>query len=476
MLFCIVFFIKEDFIMTKTNDFLEKEGLGRLMRKYTVPCVISLLAAALYNMVDQLYIANADYLGSYGNAANTVVFPMTVIAMALAMMIGDGCCTFVSLSLGRGERDCARRGVGSSIISVTAAGIILAVVYLVFSDGILTLFGAKVSGETFKMAKEYFFWISIGIPFYMFSQAMNPIIRSDGSPRFAMATLLVGAAINIVLDPILIFVIPLGMMGAAIATIFGQFVAAVMSAVYLVRMKALKLDRDSFKFRFGLMRKILPLGLSSFLAQISIVFSMAAVLNMVTKYGKTDPIFSLAQYAHIPTAVMGIVMKFFQIIMSVAIGLSAGCIPIFGYNIGAGRNDRVIKLMKMLLCTEALFGAAACLVFMIFPKQIAGFFGAANESAYYMDFSVRCIRIFLSMTVLSCVNKGTEIFMQAIGNAKTAAALSMLREIVFGTGLPLVLPLFFGLNGIVFFMPAADILTFIASAAVIVHTYRKLLR
>lgn len=459
---------------TRTNDFLEKESLGKLMKKYAIPCVVSLLVAALYNIVDQIFIANASYLGSYGNAANTVVFPLTVVALSIAMMIGDGCCTFVSISLGAKERENAHRGVGTSVICVVAVGIVLAILYLVFQEQILTMFGARVNAQTFQLSKEYFFWITLGIPFYMFGQAMNPIIRSDGSPKFAMITLLTGAVLNIIFDPICIFVFKWGMMGAAVATIFGQIVAAVMSLVYLFRMKAVRVCRDSFTLRLGLLKKIMSLGITSFLSQISIVLSMAAVLNMVTKYGALDPIFGQPEYSQIPTAVIGIVMKFFQIIISISVGLAAGCIPIVGYNIGAGRNDRVLGLMKRLLLAEAAVGLVATVVFLLFPHQLIQIFGAENESIYYTDFAVRCIRIFLCMLILSCVNKGTFIFLQSLGHVKESTALSMMREVIFGVGLPILLPVFWGLDGILYFMPVADILTCIASAAVIIHTNKVL--
>lgn len=461
---------------TQTTDFLERESLGKLMRKYTIPCVISLLVAALYNIVDQIFIANASYLGSYGNAANTVVFPLTVVALSIAMMIGDGCCTFVSISLGAKKKDNAHRGIGSSVLSVVAAGVVLMVIFLVFQEQILTMFGARVNEETFRLSKEYFFWITLGIPFYMFGQAMNPVIRSDGSPGFAMGTLLTGAVLNIIFDPICIFVFRWGMMGAAVATIFGQIVAALMSLVYLFKMKAVKISRDSFRFRPSLMKRILPLGITSFLSQISIVLSMAAVLNMVTKYGALDPVFGQPEYAQIPTAVVGIVMKFFQIIISISVGLAAGCIPVVGYNIGAGRNDRVLGLMKLLLGAEAIVGLISSLIFLLFPHQLINIFGAGNESIYYTEFAVKCIRVFLCMLILSCVNKGTFIFLQSLGNAAASTALSLMREIIFGVGLPILLPIFWGLDGILYFMPVADVLTAFASIAVIVHTKKKLSR
>ena len=459
---------------TQTNSFLARESLGKLMRKYTIPCVVSLLVAALYNIVDQIFIANASYLGSYGNAANSVVFPLTVAALSIAMMIGDGCCTFVSISLGAKENDNAHRGIGSSVISVVAVGIVLMLIFLIFQEQILTMFGARVNDETFRMSKEYFFWITLGIPFYMFGQAMNPIIRSDGSPSFAMTTLLTGAIINIIFDPICIFVLKWGMMGAAVATIFGQIVAAILSLVYLFRMKAVKISRDSFHFRPALMKKVLPLGITSFLSQISIVLSMAAVLNMVSKYGAMDEIFGQTEYSQIPTAVVGIVMKFFQIIISISVGLAAGCIPIVGYNIGAGRNDRVKGLMKRLLAAEVFVGLIASAIFLLFPNQLINIFGAKNESVYYTEFAVTCIRIFLCLLPLSCLNKGTFIFLQSLGNARQSTALSLMREILFGVGLPLLLPILWGLYGILYFMPVADALTCVASVAVIVQTNRRL--
>ena len=457
-----------------TNDFLEKERIGKLMWKYAVPCVISMLVAALYNIVDQIFIANADYLGSYGNAANTVVFPMTVAAIAIAVMIGDGCCTFVSIRLGEKAPDDACRGIGSSVIAVVAVSIMLAAIYLIFQGPILNAFGARVNEETYRLSKEYFFWIAIGIPFYMFGQAMNPVIRSDGSPRFAMATLVIGAVLNIIFDPVCIYVLHWGMAGAAIATISGQIVSAVLAAAYLFRMKAVKLNKDCFRFRPELMRKILTLGAASFLSQISIVLSMAATLNVAVKYGAEDAIFAMEEYSQIPTAVIGIVMKFFQIIISVAAGLAAGCIPIAGYNIGAERNDRVVEVMKRLMMVEALVGLAATVVFLLFPNQLILLFGAKNESIYYTQFAVWYIRSQLCLLPLACMNKGTFIFLQSLGKAKESSLLSVTREIAFGVGLPVLLPALWGLYALPCFMPAADILTFIAVAYVMLKTKKEL--
>lgn len=455
-------------------SYLVTEKLGRLMGNYAIPCIISLLVGALYNIVDQIFIANASYLGSYGNAANTVVFPLTVIALGIAVMIGDGCCAFVSICLGANKTEEAHRSVGNAIVLCLAGSLVLTAVYLAFMDPILTAFGGRVNAETFALAREYFFWIALGIPFYMFGQAMNPIIRSDGSPRFAMIAILSGAIANVILDPLFIFPLQMGMKGAAIATVIGQMLTALLSLVYLCRMKTVKLARTSFRLQGSLMKKFLALGLTSFLAQISLVISMAAVQNMCTKYGALDPIFGQPEYAQIPLAVLGIVMKFFQIAISIAIGFAAGCIPIVGYNIGAKRKDRARRLFVYLLAAEALVGLAALLIVELFPHALIGIFGAGNESAYYTEFAVRCFRIYLCMMPLAMVNKGTFIYLQALGKAVLSTAVSLTREILFGVFLPILMPIFLGLDGILYSFPAADILTFLFAAVIIRKTLREL--
>ncbi len=456
------------------QDFLVNEKLSVLMRKYAVPCIVSLLVGALYNIVDQIFIANAAYLGSFGNAANTVVFPMTVLALGVAVMIGDGTCAFVSISLGAEKQDDANKSVGNAILLCVAGSVILTAVYLIFANPILAAFGGKVNKETFAYSKEYFFWISLGIPFYIFGQAMNPIIRSDGSPKFAMAAIISGAVANIILDPIFIFPLKMGMTGAAVATVIGQMITAFVSLWYICHMKTVKLERESFKLCGKVIRKFSALGITSFLAQVSLVISMAAVQNMCTKYGAADKIFGQKEYAQIPLAVLGIVMKFFQIAISVSIGLAAGCIPIVGYNIGAKRKDRAKKLFVYLLITEAVIGAAVLAAVEFLPYQLINIFGAKNESAYYTNFAVKSFRIYLCMMPLAMINKGTFIYLQAMGKAVLSTVVSMTREIVFGVFLPIIMPMFMGLDGILWSFPAADILTLVIAGIIIKKTFDEL--
>lgn len=460
--------------MDTGNQFLGTERIGKLMRQYAIPCIISLLVGALYNIVDQIFIANASYLGSYGNAANTVVFPLTVVALAIAVMIGDGCCAFVSMALGRNEVDKAKCSVGNAVVLSVAGSLVLTAIYLVFADGIIAMFGGTVNEETFRHAQEYFFYITLGIPFYMFGQAMNPVIRADGNPKFAMISTLAGAVINIILDPVFIFVFKWGMMGAAVATVIGQVATALLAVWYLLHMKVIRPAKTDFALSGSVCGRMLTLGITSFLSQISLVAAMAAINNMLRKYGALDAVFGQAQYAQIPMAVVGIVMKFFQIVISIVVGMAAGCIPIVGYNMGAGKTLRVRDLFTRLLVAEALVGAVALVLAEGFPRQLITIFGAANESSYYTAFAVKAFRTYLCMMILACVNKACFIFLQAVGKALASTLLSMFREVVFGVGFALLLPVFFGLDGVLYSMPVSDILTFVISAIIIMKTYREL--
>ena len=393
--------------METSNQYLETEPVGKLMARYSVPCIISLLVGALYNIVDQIFI-------------------------------------------------------------------VLMAVYLIFQNQIISMFGGTVNEETFAYSQEYFFYITLGIPFYMFGQAMNPIIRADGSPGFAMVSTLAGAVANTILDPIFIFIFQWGMMGAAAATVIGQVLTAVLSIWYLLHMKIIKLSGKDFVINRRICGRTLLLGITSFFSQISLVAAMAAINNMLRKYGASDPIFGQPQYAQIPMAVVGIVMKFFQIIISIVVGMAAGCIPIVGFNIGAGNKLRVKELFTRLLTAEAAVGVIAFLLVEFFPRQLISIFGAANESSYYTAFAVHAFRIYLCMIVPACINKACFIFLQAMGKAAASTALSMIREVVFGVGFALLLPVFFGLDSVLFSMPVSDFLTFLVAVFLILGTYKEL--
>ena len=303
---------------------------------------------------------------------------------------------------------------------------------------------------------------------------MNPIIRADGSPKFAMVSTLLGAILNIIFDPVFIFCFHWGMMGAAVATVIGQIATAVISLIYILHTKSVKLSKRDFYWNKEIVRHTLSLGICSFLSQISLVAAMAAINNMISKYGAQDPVFGQQIYAQIPMAVVGIVMKVFQIVISIVIGMAAGCIPVVGYNMGAKQHERVKKLFSLLLIYEATVGLIALLIVEFLPSQLIGIFGSANESIYYTEFAVKAFRIYLCMIVFACLNKATFIFLQAMGKAVASTVLSMIREIIFGVGFAMILPLFFGLDGVLYSMPVSDILTAIISAVIIAATYKQL--
>ena len=290
-----------------------------------------------------------------------------------------------------------------------------------------------------------------------------------------MFSTLIGASINIVLDPLFIFGFHWGMMGAALATILGQIFTAFMSFRYIFKkMKAVNFSRSNLHYNTKLMKRYLPLGMCSFLSQISLVISVASVNTMIKKYGALDPVFGQPEFSQIPMAVIGIVMKFFQIVISIVVGLSASCTPITGFNIGAGHFGRVKNLFTKLLISETIIGVVAFLIVEIFPANIAALFGASGESVYYAEFTVKCFRVYLCLIIFACINKAAFIFIQGMGKAWTSAGLSMTREIIFGAGLTIIMPIFMGLDGVLWSMPASDGLTFIISAVVIAKIYKQL--
>ncbi|MGN1388342.1 MAG: MATE family efflux transporter, partial [Bulleidia sp.] len=317
-------------------------------------------------------------------------------------------------------------------------------------------------------------WITVGIPFYVFGQAMNPIIRADGNPRFAMFATLIGCIANIILDPTLIYGFHMGMTGAAVATVAGQVLTMIASIWYLKHMRALSLTKESFVMNWQSSGRMLTLGITSFLSQIALVAAMAAVNSTIQKYTLLDPIFGQEGYTQIPMAVVGIVMKYFQVVISVAVGTAAGCAPIAAYNTGAGRNDRVKKLFGMMLKTELIAGLIFLAIAALLPGQIMNLFGAANESEYYREFAMKAFRVYLCLLPLATINKGTFIYLQALGKAFLSSMLSLIREVVLGVALPILLPIWFGLDGILYSMPCCDIITFAISVVMIRMIYRQL--
>lgn len=446
------------------NKFLGEEKVSKLLRKFSIPCILSLLISSLYNIVDQIFIGNSS-LGYLGNAATTVVFPITIISVAFAWCFGDGCAAFLSLCQGRRDTKDVHKSIGNSIIFTLLISIIFVIVGFVFMDKILYLFGA--SDTSIGLARDYFRIILSFIPVYMLANTMNPIMRADGSPKMAMASTLAGAITNIILDPIFIFGLNMGIKGAALATILGQVLSCIISIVYFFHTKSFTLKKNSFKVDMHVFSNVVKLGISTFITQMSIVIISLVCNIMLFKYGKTS------KYgADIPIAVIGIAMKVFTIVINIVVGIILGAQPILGYNYGAKNYNRVKETFRLVMKYTIIVGLIATFFFEVYPTVIIKLFG--NQSANYMEFAIKTFRIFLVFVTFTCSIKVISIFFQAVGNPTKAAIVSLSRDIIFFVPLVIILPKFMGINGTLWAAPIADLTGIIISGILILFFFKKL--
>lgn len=452
-------------VLKREKSPFETEPVGKLIAKFAVPCVISLLVNSLYNIVDQIFIGRG--VGYLGNGATNVVFPITVIALAFALLIGDGGAAFLSLKLGEGDKKSAQKGVGNAITMVTIAGVVMLVVTLLFLRRIVGIFG--VTEKLLPYALDYGYIIAIGLPFTMISTALNSMIRADGSPQFAMVSMLMGAVINTILDPIFIFPLQMGVKGAAIATIIGQIASFVVSAIYVTRFKSVQVNKESLKLYGRICGRVLGFGISSFITQISIVVVMAVTNNMLTKYG------AMSKYGpEIPLTAMGIVMKVNQILISILVGIAAGSQPIIGYNYGSGNYGRVKKTLGIAVVSAELITVVAFLIFQFSPMAVISLFG--SEEGLYNEFAEKCFRIFLMFCILNGFQTVAGIYLQAVGKPIKSAIVSLSRQIVFLVPMSIILPIFFGVEGVLWAGPVADGVAFILALGLIGFELKQLNR
>lgn len=448
---------------SNNNEYLANGKIGKLMVKFSLPCIISLLVSSLYNIVDQIFIGRG--IGFLANGATNVVFPITILALSVALMIGDGCAAFLSISQGRKDQENIHRSIGNATTLLIVSSVLLTIFFILTRDSILVSFGATENNIDY--AKDYFDIVILGIPFFVITNGLSPIIRSDGSPKFAMLATLVGCVINLILDPIAIFVLKWGVSGAAIATVVGQGVSAIIVLYYLFHTKSAKLKKSSFVVKKSLLSNIVPLGISSFLTQLSIVVIMGIMNTTLVKYG------ALSKYgADIPITVVGIVMKVFQIVIALVVGIAAGSQPIVGYNYGAKHYSRVKQIFKYMMISEIALGIIATICFEFFPLQIIGLFG--SENALYNEFAIYTFRIFLSTIILTTVVKSTSIFLQSLGKPVLSLGLSLLRDFILSVPLILILPKMFGIMGPLFSAPIADIITLIVTVAIMFKVFKSL--
>lgn len=439
------------------------EPIGKLITKFAIPCVISLLVNSLYNIVDQIFIGWG--VGYLGNGATNVVFPITIVALALSLMIGDGGAAYLSLKLGEGDTAKARRGVGNALAMVIVVSILLAAVFLGFINPILNLFGATDVLRPYAL--QYGFVIGLGLPFMMIPAALNSMIRADGSPKYAMFSMILGAVINTVFDPIFIFVFGMGVRGAAIATVMGQVASFVFSIIYVFRFKNFRLTLADLRPQAAVCRSVLSFGISSFITQIAITIVMALSNNLLASYGAQS-----VYGSEIPLTAMGIVMKVNQILISILVGISTGAQPIIGFNYGAKNFHRVRKAFDIALVASEIVAVVGFLIFQFAPMSVVSLFG--SEEGLYNEFAVLSFRIFLLLCPLTGFQTVAAIYLQAIGKPGKSALLSLSRQIIFFVPAALILPRFLGVLGVLWTGPVADGLAFLLALGLILYERNQL--
>lgn len=443
--------------MEKEENILGSEKIIKLIRKFSIPCIISLVVNSLYNIVDQIFIGWG--VGYLGNGATNVVFPLNMIALAFALMFGDGASAYLSLKLGEKKKEEASKGVANGIVISVIISLILCIISLVFLPQILKVFGCTDALRQYAL--QYGYVIVVGLPFMMIGTTLNSIIRADGSPKYSMTTMVLGAILNIILDPIFIFVLKMGVEGAAIATVISQILTFALNVCYIKKFKSIEINKESFKLKQNVVRKVTTLGISSFITQMSIVFVMAVENNLLGKYGADSKFGS-----EIPITVLGIVMKISQILNSIIIGIAAGTQPIIGYNYGAEKYDRVKQTIKTVLGLSVIISIIAFILFQTIPDKLISIFGSGDSN--YMEFACLAFRTYLMLCICNGIQIPAGIVFQAIGKSLKSAVISLSRQILFLIPAMFTFGRLLGIKGVLYAGPFADGLAFLISASLLV--------
>lgn len=442
---------------------LGTERIEKLIVRYAVPGVISFVVNSLYNMVDQIFIGQG--VGYLGNAATNVIMPVNMILIAIGLLIGDGAATYMSLNLGKGETKTAARSIGNMITLTICAGIGILLLFEIFLEPLCRLFGATEG--TLPYALSYGKIIVLGTPFAMIAAGFGSAVRADGRPNLSTVGLVIGCIANIILDPIFIFIFGWGVKGAAFATIIGQAMNAVFYVACLCRCRTIHLKKKDLLLQRNIVKRIAGLGSSSFATQIATVFVMAINNNLLVYYGEAS-----IYGADIPLATFGITMKVSQIILGITLGIAIGAQPIYGYNYGSGKYDRVKKTYKIAISSSCLIMLIALFVFQVFPQAIINLFG--QESALYTEFAVKCFRIYLLACVLIPTVTVTAVFFQAIGKSALAAFLSFLRQVIILIPAMLLFGRLFGVDGLLWAGSFADAVSGLIAIIIVWHSWKTI--
>ncbi|AEM20683.1 multidrug efflux pump VmrA [Brachyspira intermedia PWS/A] len=435
----------------------------KLLFKYATPSIISMLVGSLYNIVDQIFIGQG--IGINGNAATNVAFPLTIICMSIALFHGFGSASMYSILLGQGNNKRAATFIGNAVVSALVLGFIFTVIVKLFNKNFMTMFGS--TKEVLPYAIEYTNITAFGFIPFIFSTMMSHIIRADGSPKYSMMSVLSGAIVNTILDPIFIFKFDMGMSGAALATIIGQFISFAIVFRYLFRFKHITFERDNFKVDPKNILKIFSLGSSSGFNQLAMMAVQITMNNVLSYYG-TNSIYG----GNIPLAVAGIISKVNMLVMAFIIGTSQGSQPIIGFNYGAQNYDRVIKTYKLTITITTIMAFTAFLLFQLFPRQIVGIFGDGSE--LYFHFAEEYMRIYMALMVINGIQPVTGTFFTSLGKAFKGAFISMTRQIIFLLPLIIILPRILGIDGVMYAGPVADGAALIVTVILVSKEIKKL--
>ena len=453
--------------MKKEFD-LGRDKINKLLISFAIPCVISMLINSVYNIVDQIFIGKG--VGTLGNAATNVIFPLVILANAIAGLIGNGAAANLSLKLGEKKESEARASIGSSITLTFIISILFAVLAYIFLPKLVYMFGC--TENVYNYALSYGKIILVGAPFMIIYSVLSSIIRADGNPRYSMIMLVVGAIINIILDPVFIFGFNMGVFGGGLATVIGQVISFIIALCYLPKIKSVKLEKEDFKINKSILRT-LSLGLSSFITQATILVLFVFMNNMMTKFG------AMSKYgADIPLSVYGVISKINSLYISFVLGVSIGTQPIIGFNYGAGNLDRVKETLRKVLTINFVVGIIFNLIFILFPEKIAGIFISSEDASYtlFMEFAKLMCHSFLLVCALNAMEMTTSIVVQSLGNVVKATAVSFIRQIILFIPLALLLSMAFklGLNGILYAGCLADSITFVIAGIIFIGEYKKL--
>lgn len=449
--------------MEKEENILGTEKIGKLLLTFAIPCVISMVVNSIYNMVDQIFIGWG--VGYLGNGATNIIFPLNMVCLAFALMLGDGTSAFLSLKLGEKKKDEAKKGVANGILTSIIIAVIFFIVLVTFLPQIVNLFGCTDTLRPYAL--DYGYALTFGLPFMMIGITLNSIIRADGSPKYSMISMVSGAILNIILDPIFIFVFHWGVKGAAIATSISQILTFILNILYIRKFKSIDLKKEDFKLKAKTIFKVFSLGISSFITQMSFVVVMALENNLLNKLG------AASEYgSDIPITVLGIVMKISQILNSIILGIAVGSQPIIGYNYGAGNFSRVKATLKKVLGIGTIVSIIAFILFQTIPDKLIAIFGGGDEK--YIEFACMSFRTYLMLAIVYGVQIPAGIFFQAIGKSIKSAILSLSRQIAFLVPALIILGTIFGIRGVLFAGPVADGLSFIIAVTFIIFELKNL--